>query len=65
METMSLSLCHTCQHMHEVRTARSCFFLCQLSITYANYPKYPPQPVERCDGYLPAANSPQSLASGE
>ena len=27
------------------------FFLCQLSTTDQAYPKYPPQPVVRCDGY--------------
>jgi hypothetical protein len=25
--------------------------LCELSITNPAYPKYPPQPVVRCDGY--------------
>jgi hypothetical protein len=37
--------------MREVRTARSRFLLCELSITNAAYPKYPPQPVVRCDGF--------------
>ena len=32
----------------EVRTARSRFLLCELSVTNADYPKYPPQPVVRC-----------------
>ena len=27
------------------------FLLCQLSQTNSAYPKYPPQPVVRCDGY--------------
>ena len=27
--------------------------LCELSFTNAAYPKYPPQPVVRCDGYRP------------
>lgn len=45
------SLCETCQHMREVRTARSRFLLCEPSTTNANYPKYPPQPVIRCAGY--------------
>jgi hypothetical protein len=27
--------------------------LCELSVTDADYPKYPPQPVVRCDGYQP------------
>ena len=45
------SLCETCGIVREVRTARSRFFLCELSFTDAAYPKYPPQPVVRCDGY--------------
>ena len=47
------SLCETCRHVREVRTARSTFLLCELSFTDAAYPKYPPQPVERCEGYRP------------
>ena len=27
--------------------------LCELSLTDAAYPKYPSQPVVRCDGYRP------------
>ena len=45
------SLCETCENVRAVCTARSKFFLCQLSATNAAYPKYPPQPVVRCDGY--------------
>jgi hypothetical protein len=45
------SLCETCKNMREVRTARSRFLLCELSVTSARYPKYPPQPVVRCDGF--------------
>jgi hypothetical protein len=50
-QTMTPSLCESCKHVREVRTARSRFLLCQLSATNAEYPKYPPQPVVRCDGY--------------
>lgn len=45
------SLCETCENVRAVSTARSRFLLCQLSATNAAYPKYPPQPVVRCDGY--------------
>ena len=45
------SLCETCGNVREVRTARSRFLLCELSLTNAAYPKYPPQPVVGCDGY--------------
>ena len=48
---MTPSLCESCQNMREVRTARSRFLLCHLSVTNDNYPKYPPQPVLRCEGY--------------
>ena len=47
------SLCDTCGNVREVRTARSRFLLCELSLMDAAYPKYPPQPVVRCDGYRP------------
>ena len=47
------SLCETCEKIREVHTARSRFLLCELSLTNAAYPKYPPQPVVRCDGYRP------------
>lgn len=48
---MPQSLCASCANMREVRTARSRFLLCELSLADDNYPKYPPQPVIRCDGY--------------
>ena len=50
---MMPSLCETCGNVREVRTARSRFLLCELSLTDAAYPKYPPQPVVRCGGYRP------------
>ena len=46
------SLCETCARMREVFTPKaSRFLLCQLSQANPVYPKYPPQPVVRCDGY--------------
>jgi hypothetical protein len=50
-DKMTTTLCETCRNVREVRTARSQFLLCELSVTNAAYPKYPPQPVLRCDGY--------------
>jgi hypothetical protein len=48
---MSRSLCETCARMREVVTPKgSRFLLCRLSQTDPAYPKYPPQPVVRCDG---------------
>ena len=54
---MTSSLCETCGNVREVRTARSRFLLCELSLTDDAYPKYPPQPVVRCDGYRPRNNA--------
>jgi len=55
---MMPSLCELCQNVREVRTPKgSRFLLCQLSFTNADYPKYPPQPVQRCDGYRPRAGA--------
>jgi len=50
---MTTSLGETCKNMREIHTARSRFLLCELSVTNAPYPKYPPQPVVRCSGYQP------------
>ncbi len=51
--SMADSLCETCRHVRVVRTPRSRFRLCGLSLTRPAYPKYPRQPVARCPGYLP------------
>jgi hypothetical protein len=56
---MTTSLCETCQNMREVQTARSRFLLCELSVTNADYTKYPPQPVVRCDGFRPDQSAEQ------
>ena len=53
------SLCETCENVREVRTARSTFLLCELSLAEAAYPKYPPQPVVRCDGHRPTSDADQ------
>jgi hypothetical protein len=38
--------------MREVKTPKgSRFLLCQLSSSKPEFPKYPPQPVKRCEGY--------------
>ena len=51
---MIQSLCESCAWMRIVTTPRgSRFFLCELSATKATYPKYPAQPVVRCNGYEP------------
>lgn len=46
------SLCESCSLMREVVTRKgSRFLLCRLSQTNSAYPKYPAQPVVRCDGF--------------
>ena len=52
MSGLARSLCETCALMREIITPKgSRFLLCRLSQTDLAYPKYPPQPVVRCDGY--------------
>ena len=49
---MTQTLCETRAWMREVTTPKgSRFLLCQLSKTNPAFPKYPPQPVVRCDGF--------------
>ena len=49
---MTPSLCETCALVREIVTPKvSRFLLCQLSQIDPEYPKYPPQPVLRCEGY--------------
>jgi len=49
---MNHSLCESCAFMREVVTPKkSRFLLCQLSKTNPDYPKYPPQPIVRCEGH--------------
>ena len=54
----SNSLCNSCSHVREVVSGTgSRFLLCQLSKEDRSYPKYPPQPVLRCDGFKEADNA--------
>ena len=56
------SLCETCASMREVLTPKgSRFLLCQLSRTDPAFPKYPPQPVVRCDGCRPRSANEEAL----
>lgn len=53
MSAMHESLCNRCTNMKEIISGRgSRFLLCQLSQQDRRYPKYPPQPVIRCTGYV-------------
>ena len=59
---MTPSLCETCAWMREVVTPKgSRFLLCRLSQTDPAYPKYPPQPVVRCEGYQPREKNEQDM----
>ncbi|WP_254507117.1 hypothetical protein [Anatilimnocola floriformis] len=54
-----MSLCHNCCHCQLVVSGRgSTFYLCRLSQTESQYPKYPPQPVIRCAGYVAKPEEP-------
>lgn len=46
------SLCSGCIHCRVVTSGTgSKFLLCKLSQQDKRFPKYPPQPVVRCDGF--------------
>ncbi|HEX6163713.1 MAG TPA: hypothetical protein VFZ31_10125 [Vicinamibacterales bacterium] len=38
-----------------MKSERSTFYMCRLALTNPEFRKYPPLPVVRCAGYLPAA----------
>ena len=49
------SLCVGCAHRQTIVSGRgSVFLLCRLGTTDAAWPKYPPQPVRRCERFEPA-----------
>jgi hypothetical protein len=50
----AIGLCSGCQHCRIVKSERSVFYMCRLSLTNPEYRKYPPLPVLRCAGYQPA-----------
>jgi hypothetical protein len=59
------SLCETCASMREVLTPKgSRFLLCQLSRTDPAFPKYPPQPIVRCNGYRLRETNEQDTTQG-
>jgi hypothetical protein len=47
------SLCHRCAFLREIRTARSVFLMCE----EPTLPKYGPQPVRQCRGFVPASST--------
>ena len=57
----SAGLCHSCQHVRVIRSDKgSVFYMCTLSATDARFPKYPPIPVLRCNGYQTRMDEPVS-----
>ena len=47
-------LCDRCVHMRVITSAKgSEFYLCRLSSTDPRFPRYPPIPVIRCEGFTP------------
>jgi len=47
------TLCLTCLHKRDITTPKgSHFLLCTFSQTDSRFPKYPPQPITRCDAYV-------------
>jgi hypothetical protein len=45
-------LCATCVHAKLITSSRgSVFYLCQLSFTHPQFPRYPALPVLACSGY--------------
>lgn len=50
---MQVSLCERCQQKRVVVSGKgSRFLMCQLSQQDRRFPKYPPQPVIKCSGYV-------------
>jgi hypothetical protein len=47
----AIGLCSDCQHCRIVKSERSTFYMCRLSLTNPEYRKYPPLPVLRCSGH--------------
>jgi hypothetical protein len=49
-----VGLCAECRFVRRMKSDRgSVFYLCQRSVTDANFPKYPRLPVLQCAGYEP------------
>lgn len=61
-----MSLCERCQHLRPILSGKgSRFLLCTLAQVDPRFPKYPPQPVRSCEGYVehPATPDPTSPRS--
>jgi len=59
MQMVEPGICELCCHAQIVRSGRgSIFYLCRLSFTWPQFPKYPRLPVTECPGY--ARGEPQA-----
>ena len=55
-----VGLCETCKFMRRIESDRgSIFYMCQLSLTDASFPKYPRLPVLKCAGYKRKQDDPE------
>ena len=46
------TLCMVCRNLRVVRSGKgSTFLFCELSLTDPRFPKYPPQPCWKCEGF--------------
>lgn len=58
-------LCDSCIHARAITSSRgSTFIRCELSFTDPRFPKYPPLPVVRCEGYEPDPSRPRGSSGG-
>lgn len=58
-------LCPLCVHHRVVANRRgSRFYLCERSKDDPRFPKYPPLPVLRCDGFEPGGEDPYEKEFG-
>ena len=58
MSIYANSICNTCRHVHVVVSAKGSRFLrCGLAEKDKRFPKYPPQPLGQCIGFVEASKS--------
>ena len=58
MRAHFMSLCHTCEAVKRIESAKgSVFWMCTRHASDPRFPKYPPQPVRACLGWIRATPS--------
>jgi len=59
-----VGLCNACRHSGVIRNMKgSVFYLCELSRSNPDFPKYPRLPVVSCNGYAPASTPDHKLTA--